>query len=59
MTLLSRALDDFIADMGRRSCSARSQDDYFRTIYRVFVGLPQDPGVSDLTPEALRRCLDT
>ena len=59
MTLLGRALDDFIADMGRRNCSARSQDDYFRTICRVFIGLPRDPAVGDLTPDALRRCLDT
>jgi integrase len=56
---LDRALDRFDGDMARRNCSTRSRDDYFRTLCRLFVFVPRDPVVIDVTPDALRECLDT
>src|SRR5437016_1023917 len=44
--------------MARRNCSARSRDDYFQTLCRVFAHLPADAMTSDLTPDVLRDCLD-
>lgn len=56
---LDRALDRFDGDMARRNCAKRSRDDYFRTLCRLFLFVPRDPVVADLTPDAMRGCLDT
>jgi integrase len=56
---LDRALDRFIDDMARRNCAERSRDDYFLCLCRLFLFVPRDPTVSDVTPEAVRECLDT
>lgn len=56
---LDRALDQFDGDMARRNCQARSRDDYYRTLCRLFLSVPRDPTVADVTPEALRGRLDT
>jgi integrase/recombinase XerD len=56
---LDRALDRFDGDMARRNCSRRSRDDYYRTLCRLFLFVPRDPVVVDVTPDALRECLDT
>jgi site-specific recombinase XerD len=55
---LDRALDRFIGDMARRNNTSRSRDAYYRHLSRLLDQLPSDATPAQVTPDAIRACLD-